>query len=326
LSKKQTKDKYVGEFEINKSVNYWLYSLKDDSWKTLTALYKNEDYCYYVPTIENKEIKKKDIIFIYQRHKSPKLNGFVGVCNASEKFTKNISKKKFFNDVNLSRFYLDTISMDKFDEPIRITQIDKLLIKKTSEFKSHAVFKSKYISKQNTILTQIPQTIGFALLEILITMSEKIPDNTSDFVESSGESSIESSDESSSDESELSDDNTTLIVKGHIPIIMMPCKLFTWHNDPNVMAKMFKKHYKTCSKCEKTDNNNCQFTPFLESENLYFKELKNEEKIDDILKYYFNLKNYVFKLLDDDKNSDHVLIYRINNRSHVYHRAILIVW
>ena len=58
----------------------------------------------------------------------------------------------------------------------------------------------------------------------------------------------------------------------------------------------------------------------------YFKELKNEDTIDDYLEYYYNLKNYTFELSNADKDKDHIKIYRINNRSHIYHRSILIVW
>jgi len=329
-NKKKIKSESIGEFKIDNNIKFWLYSLKNDSWKCLDNLYKNEKYCYYVPTIESVNIKKNDIIFMYQQHKYPKLNGFVGICNASGKFKKNDSKIKFFNDINLGRFYTDTISMDKFDNPIRISLLEKSLLKHAPEFKSYNTFKIKYISKQNTILTEISRTIGLALLKILIKMSESIPENTSDFIESSGESDncSDSSDpsESSDESSDDSDDDAIYVVKGHIPILINPCKSFAWNDDNDIILHAFKKHYNTCDKCEKIDNNDYQFSPFLERGEISFDELKKEDTIDKYLEYYHNLKNYTFELCNDDKHKDHIKIYRINNRSHIYHRSILIVW
>ncbi len=54
--------------------------------------------------------------------------------------------------------------------------------------------------------------------------------------------------------------------------------------------------------CEKTDNNNCPLLPMLEKSEVYCKELKDDEKLEEYLEYYYNLKNYTFELIDDDKN------------------------
>ena len=107
---------------------------------------------------------------------------------------------------------------------------------------------------------------------------------------------------------------------GKIPIVMIPCHKFKYGDNTEENIKEFKNHYKSCNKCDKTNNNSSDIKELLELHKIIFKEIDDEEEINCYLSYYYEEKNYDHKL----KNT--IYIFRINNKDHDYNKSFIILW
>jgi hypothetical protein len=315
------------EFKIYEKTTFWIYKISNNYWEQLNNLFKKKKF--FISSFGPYKLIKHDIVLIYRKHTSAIRNGFVAMCQVCSNMKQNTSNLKIYNDINMNKYYCEVDIVCIFDSPYKLTNISKTLKDMGKIFNFSSI---KKICTKNELFTAIDQSTGKNIIRILSEGSQNSTKNANNNDSSSESESISNSSSESdtyselSSETELSDDDDILVIRGHIPIIMTPCHEFVWDQNPAITIKNFKKHYKFCNMCEKTDNNNCSLLPILEKAEVYSKELKDDEKLEEYLEYYYNLKNYTFELIDDDKKYDHVYLYRINNRSHIYHRCILIVW
>lgn len=331
---------------VYSKTKFWLYKLQDTQWDHLLSLFNKKKF--YVSSFKDYKIKQNDVIIIYHKSNNFKKCGFVAICQTLTDMKHNSNGIKIFIDTNMNKFYCELSIASTFNVPQRISQIENHLKLNCKSF-SLTTFKSKYISSEYAFCN-IPEDIGSELINVLSQennlQSEKKEDNFKKKIESDSDSKLESELESENsfenssdsseddsksyiDQSESSSDESNddiLVVKGHIPIMMIPCADFVWDSDSEISLKNFKKHYNTCSICEKTDNNNISLTQILENAEIYCRELKNEERLEEYLEHYYELRNYKFEVIDEDKKYNHVYIYRINQRGHIYHKCILIIW
>ena len=163
---------------------------------------------------------------------------------------------------------------------------------------------------------------------ILIETKE---DNFDDPPNSSSESEFDSEPPYSSD-SDLDSDydynnnDDVRIVIGHIPILMEPCNEFDWNMDEFMTIKSFKKHFLTCKKCIKTDNNECSVYPFVQNCLIHCDNMTDEKQIDGCFEYYHNGTPCKFELVGNDRNNNHMYVFRISLKHHIYHNTILVMW
>jgi hypothetical protein len=108
-------------------------------------------------------------------------------------------------------------------------------------------------------------------------------------------------------------------VEGNIPVLMVPCHKFKWSDDDDDENKnQIIYHYKTCKKCDKTNNNSNDII-FDEFKTKYV-ELDDEDDINMFMNYYLCAKEY-------DKNlNNKIYIYKINDDSHQYYESIIILY
>lgn len=319
------------EITILPNTKYWVYVLQNNHWEHLSELFKKNKF--YISSFKNYSIKENDIIFVYQKHRSTLKIGFVAICQTSTKMIFNEKNKiKIFKDMNMNRYFVELGIVLPFNDPYRMSTIEKHL-GKNDDFRTSS-FRNDHL-KEASAFSEINKDIGRNLLKILVELSDEAPPETSndnidsyDENEESEESELSELSEQDNTESDdnISDDDEILVVDGHIPIMMIPCQEFEWNKDSEVTIENFKTHYKNCSKCQKTDNNDVSFLPVLESSEIYCKEIKKDEEIEEYVDCYHELRKYMFKLADEDKQYSHVYLFRINHRGDTYHKCILIIW
>jgi len=304
------------EFVIHQKTTFWIYKLSSNYWEQLSKLFKKKKI--YISSFGAHKLLKHDIVLIYQKHTSAFKNGFVAMCH----------------DSNMNKYYCEVSIACIFETQYKLTYISKTLKEKGKIFNFASI---KKICTGDYLYTRIDLTTGTNIISVLNDDIKKPIKNKfkSDSESSASEPSSNSSDSDSSDNkseyssqslSSSSDDDEILVVRGHIPIMMIPCNEFRWDLNSDISIKNFKKHYSICNACEKIDNNNCALFPFFDKAEIFCKELKDDDKLEEYLEYYYNLKNYTFELMDNDKKYDHVYLHRINNRGHIYHRCILVIW
>lgn len=302
----------IGEFSIYEETNFWMYTIKDTDWDRIKKK-------LLLPSYKKFEIKKNDIVMVYQKSRSLKKTGIISVCQALSKMKS--SDIRLSDDNSCNNFSLEPSIMSNFDIPCKIKHFAESLKNNTVEFKSEKNFKTKYV-KNNTDFTKINSFLGLELLRETIKLSNEL--------EMSNDTSDDSCSSNSSCELEeytnSSDDDSILYVIGNIPIMMIPCKSLEWNDDPDEFDEVFKNHLLSCKKCEKTDNNNKNISSVINDANMYYHKLKNKDKIEKMLSYYLNLKNYVFELSNDDKNYTHIYVFKIIDEDSIYNNCILVVF
>jgi len=318
------------EFVIHQKTTFWIYKLSSNYWEQLSKLFKKKKI--YISSFGAHKLLKHDIVLIYQKHASAFKNGFVAMCQICSDMIQNTENIKIFNDSNMNKYYCEVNIACIFETQYKLTYISKTLKEKGKIFNFASI---KKICTGDYLYTRIDLTTGTNIISVL---NDDIKTPIKNKFKSDSKSSELSSDSSGSDDSSdtkseyssqslsSSDDDEILVVRGHIPIMMIPCNEFRWDLNPDISIKNFKKHYSMCNTCEKIDNNNCTLFPFFDKAEIFCKELKDDDKLKKYLEYYYNLKNYTFELMDNDKKYDHVYLHRINNRGHIYHRCILIIW
>jgi hypothetical protein len=321
---------------IHSTTEYWFYMVTEDTWDQITNNFSKNKYI--LSSYYEEKVSKNDIILIYKKH-SPLKTGFVCICQASSNMKINSENTRIFKDKNMNKFCFVASSITQFNQIYRLTQIDTKLKTSYKDFKIES-FRKNYIKNQTTFI-KIISSLGRALVEVLIHLSDT--EKPQDIVSTKSKSeSDESDDTDDTDESDESDDTDSesesesesesddvLITTGHIPILMIPCPDFEWQKDNNkITIDNFKKHYKSCDKCDKTDNNNCAIYPYLIDKNakIICEEITDYDDIELYANHYWNLENYKFELEGDEKKHNHVHIFRINSRDHMYHKCIMIVW
>jgi hypothetical protein len=122
------------------------------------------------------------------------------------------------------------------------------------------------------------------------------------------------------------DNDDIRVVCGHIPILMTPCKQFTWNKYEFLVIKEFKDHFQNCTKCNKTDNNCVSIYKDFESYKFHYDEISDPDKIDELLDDYWNCKEKKFELEGEDRKYNHVHVHMFLTKLHDYDKSILVEW
>ncbi len=107
---------------------------------------------------------------------------------------------------------------------------------------------------------------------------------------------------------------------GNIPIVFIPCKNIRLTKNKKNNDIEFKNHYKTCEKCDKTNNNKLDIIELFNTHKIIWNKLEDEDDIEKYLDYYYNNKKYNYKI---EKT---ISIYKINNDNHDYHDSLIILF
>ena len=253
--------KNSGELTLYPETKYWVYVLQYNHWEHLIALFKKNKF--FISSFKKYAVNKNDIIFVYQKHKATTKTGFVAVCQTSQAMTFNTGNKiKIFKDMNMNKHCVELSMVSLFNDPYRISQVDKLMKPICEDFKVNS-FRTNNLKECSTF-SEIKKNVGRSLLDVLVKLFDET-DDTSDIDSDTSCNNSDSESESKEESSEESDDDEVLMVDGHIPILMIPCPDFEWNKDSDITIKNLKKHYKFCSTCDKTDNNNTSILPALHS-------------------------------------------------------------
>lgn len=349
----------IGDFKIGTNTKFWIFVLHEINWNDLKANY--DKGLYYVSSYTKPNVKKNDVVIVYLQHSSNKLaHGIVSICQLKNNLSENVNKIKLFRDVNINKYIAPLCVLNNYDDPYKISQMEKFLSMKCPLFKSADSFKKKYI-KEKTTFIELDKMIGIEIIRLIVECSDKLnlsdistvstdsissgstnpnkkirmiikkvvsercpTDEDSDSCSEWGSSADDTNSEyvSSADD----DDDCIRIIDGHIPIILIPCKNFRWSNDEELMIHEFKSHLTDCKNCEITDNNNVSIYKNLDSSVFTYEELTDSEQIDSKLEKYYNCSNCTFELEGKNKHLNHIFIYKINCRDHIYHRSLLIIW
>jgi|SaaInlStandDraft_6_1057023.scaffolds.fasta_scaffold10662_2 hypothetical protein len=335
----------IENFIINKNTFFWIYVLNEMNWKSLKRSFERN--IFYVSTYTKYDVHENDVILIFQRHTTNlREHGFVSICQINSIFTEN-KTTSIFKDINLNKFSCKLKALELFNEPYKMTKIENVLKTQCSKeyFKSASTFNSKYTQHKSEMM-RIPATLGYNIIKNFINYSNgglnidlvsKSDTSQCNNDDNNGDDNYSSNDSDGSDEETIfssdgsteysdSDNDDIKVVLGHIPIIMDPCNSFDWNDHEFIVKKNFLKHFKTCSKCNKTNNNNCDIYPFLEKSILHFETMSDEDQITQCLSYYYNLENCVFEYEGKNKLNNHIHIFRIVLRGHIYHGCIFVMW
>jgi hypothetical protein len=290
----------IGEFIISDKTKYWLYLLDDKQWEYLREQFKKNKY--YISSFENTSVSKSDIILIYCENRA--LSGIVCICQTKTLMKSNLDDIKIFNDNNMNKFYIKLEVMIFFKTSYRFSDLDlKFDIK---------IFKNKYIKKKFQLIN-IDKNIGKNIVKKIVELSRE-PEQIQEQIQEQVQKQ-----EQEPDQKELN--ITTGKCKGHIPILFDPCNDFKWSDDKKEIVKHIIKHYKSCKKCERIDNN--YYSELIESINkseIKYYDLKDNKLIEKYLDYYHELKIFNFK------NKNEIFILRVNKNEHIYHKCILILF
>jgi hypothetical protein len=132
------------------------------------------------------------------------------------------------------------------------------------------------------------------------------------------------------DEDEYASDSVQDIEGGCIPIYIEKCAKYKWKSEninSNSNKKYFVEHYKTCTLCEKVDNNNIDVMGYLTENNVEILNITDE--LDDMYleteKYHIYDKKYK---PDDFELTPYyrVLDININKKSCLYQKCLFIAW
>lgn len=134
---------------------------------------------------------------------------------------------------------------------------------------------------------------------------------------------------------------------GFIPILLIPCNDFKWDK---MSEKYFKKHYKLCKNCEKTNNNNnIDIGYFLDDAEIEIIDVTGEKNIDLTLTMnaYDSLSNYSPEESNEtesieetinsseelseyteesDDNQPFIQIIKVDNNHYLYDKCLFISW
>ena len=295
--------------------NVYMMKLKKEYCEEILKNIKNK--IFYLGSYKEYKISSNDIIIIYQTNDN-RNNGFFGLFKICVNQQLNGEKIKVFKDINMHKYIMKFSDYFIFDNIIKYSNIQK----KENTLKS-AVFQ-KYLA-DNLIYIKFP---NIKIIEKLInTFMLLINDNQKNDSESESESesseseSSESSESESSESSESESSDTEKKVnikssKGHIPVIMTPCKKFKWQR----WKIEYKSHYKECNECDKTDNNNVQLLNYFNNKEIVFNEISDEEDddLDDILDKYYVCENHYI----DNK----INVFIPTNKKHDYYRTFIAVY
>lgn len=269
-------------------MKFFTMCIKLDFWKDIK---NNLSYFYFK---EKYDVSNNDIIILYATglHK-PSESGFVcyGKCN-----DVNFNNSEQGNIIKYSMKMKDIYILD---ENYRLQNLNKDMPNNIIKYN-----KKKYLKCDKPYtLAELPLSFGKSLINLLNNdeiLSENDTNNNSDI----------DSDINSDIDSEENTENT------YIPILYIPCSSVNIEE----ITDIFVSHISTCKECDIT-NNNVNFdllTHIKNTKKIIFKELLDENEIDEYLELYFNEQPY--------KNKDRIIkMYYIQNEDSIYYDSIIIL-
>jgi len=152
-----------------------------------------------------------------------------------------------------------------------------------------------------------------------------VDDNFEDNNDNDDISLITTSDDSGSNEDNLSDNKTNddNNNNGFIPIMIVPCQNY----DKKLLLKnknYFVNHYKSCHKCDITNNNNIELGSIIDNAKIETIEIKNDKHgyFNPVLDAYLKLQNY--DPIGCDEDGSFIRVIYINNDHDIYDKCLLI--
>ena len=299
---------------LKDGINYYLHTFSPSTWKEYmdtNAIKINKNY----------NLKKLDILFLFIRAK-PK-HYFFGIIQLKNNQVKD-------------KYILTDFESVEFDEKIYTKNMYEILGNKLPlKKKTMKAFQMKYLSKPDIIigLPDCSELIDDLLedasedkssekekeeseSDICISMDDSSSSNSEE--ETENKEIAESSDGSSDD----SDDISECEDGGLIPIIMIPCKKFNLIKLKKYKLKYFKKHYQTCTICEKVDNNPCPLSNIIDTMDGEVFEIieKKDMELELALPYYYSLKRCPM----DEGDAPYMRIGIIDNGHAEYDQCLII--
>ena len=322
---------------------------------------ENKIFCF--PT--NREIKKGDIIFIFNDIKKGKINrGYVKHIRAATDSRINTKNKDIFDDPNIQKYCFD------FDLSYEYEEIFTL---NSDKFKTN--FNKAYLNNPIFTFVEIPFEIGSFILNLILRKvkeakpvikkmdSNKMDSNkkNSNKKKSSSESSDSSSSESETDtddnddsesdnddsdnsesdnsdsendDSESDNDNTdesndqfkdNKKVKGIMIPVLIESCKYVKENITKMTARSYMNHYLECGRCISIDNNTIQLKYSYIKDKMKKEEL-NIVEFGDIDEEYEAYISMETPFWEKKPNKSTYIINYIKDSGSEYNRCVLINW
>jgi hypothetical protein len=321
------------KIKISSKTNYHIYILKEND---CNLIMKNKDY--YISFFVKNNIKKKDVVILYQKQRMK--NGFYGIVQLKNDPKYNESKIKVFPDRNMNRYYTKVCFRSQFTELINPEVVIHSLSSDAIGFKNVTSFKQKYVGKINALVEL--QLYGKKIMTQLLIKDEELIQITETETESRKDDESEEESEEEEEEEEEEDESEEeikevkpkkkekskpkskeeIVEQGCIPIMVVPCKNFKF---PEISREAyFVNHYKSCSNCETTNNNDgLEIISILEQNNIEIYELN------DYKHYYFDPALDAYYSSEIYEPPDLVIkpfarVIYINNEHDIYDKCLMI--
>lgn len=303
---------------LNKSDNYWIYALGESNVNEFRAY----DGPYFVlPNtifVDYTTFKPGDIIIFVTTHN--KTYVFIGFIQIGGKITNNrIKNIRIFKDTNLNTNYVSLKFRLFCHNDVKIS--DTLKAINVEEMKDNKIFISKYINKRE-MMKSIPIIYGKSIVKYLIQCN--IPQLEDTKTTTPDISAKSSSSTTTTETNEKEEEEETIVNNGMIPIIICPCDNYDICNSKNKI-QYFINHYKTCQKCNVTNNNDIELGSIIDKCKFDFHNIidKKHAYIDPPLSCYFGDQQH--EPIDFTDRPFMRVVY-INNGHDVYDKCIVISW
>jgi len=293
--------------------NFWIYTMSSVMYNGYKNYTDNlgDGRNKYISTYSQHNIEHNDIIFIYLKNYNK--SGFIGTLTVKNKQKKNNKKIKIFRDKNLNKYIIKLTQISLLDSGITINDIINVIKKDIPGYRNKISFIRKHICVENII--KLNYNGEKLLKEIYKPKNKNI--STCKSKPKIKNNNIKKCKKHTRKHNIIDE------YMGQIPIMMIPCKKFKLpkHNK----KKYFIKHFKTCNRCEKIDNNNINILTIFDNAHFDFVDVDDpyDVDIDVALKTYDEIIGYI----PPNVNSfPYIRIFKIDNNHEIYNNCILISW
>jgi hypothetical protein len=322
---------------------------------------ENKIFCFPM----NRDIKKGDIIFIFNDIKKGKNNrGFVKHIRAFSDSRINVKNKDIFDDPNIQKYCFDFDLSYEYEEIFTLnTDKFKNNFNKETPIKTPMSFSKTYLNNPIFTFVELPFDAGTFMLNLILRkIKEKIPvikkinsiksesnknnnsdsesesesDNSDSESESSESDNNESSesDNSDSDDESNENDNTdesndqfkdNKKVKGIMIPVLIESCKYVKENITKMTPRIYMNHYLECGRCISIDNNTIQL------KYSYIKDKTKKEELNivefgDIDEEYEAYISMETPFWEKKPNKSTYIINYIKDSGSEYNRCVLINW
>lgn len=157
----------IGEVTVSDDTRYWVYTINNKSWTTLTEYFETADE-FYIPTFKEANVKENDIIIVYLKGNGTN-NGYVAIIKTLNPLCEN-KNIKIFKDNTANKYCVELDTLSILQRPFKLKEITSYLLG-DKNFKSVASYRSKYMSG-DLLFLQLPKTLGKSLITGLYSLSD----------------------------------------------------------------------------------------------------------------------------------------------------------